>query len=368
MIWDRNPSPIIKKPGLPSISRWAALLPLALLPYLLLADKHLPNYLVLGPLWLYLLLLLLRWLVFVAVYFVYQIQVDARAESDTLWHEWGERDFGLLASQLVLAEGLNANYILNTAEPDILKDNQLRLPLAQDVSRGQTWLAQSMHSLLADVPNSLKPTLILLTDTEPAQQVQYQQDWQQQCEKIFANSVTTTLLHEPFSYNQLNTWFAKGEETVYLIAIHQYQGQAAYTDALMLLLLVSDGFSENYHLSSPIVCKRPMALSAEQAADLTMLAKFTGIQQSALQCKTLLQTDMQSAKLLAALRGLPPASSPITGIEKSCVAANYCRSLGPFASWLAIALAAEMVKIQSSSVLLLAQEEQHAVLATVAAS
>ncbi|MEI2264061.1 type VI secretion protein [Erwinia sp. CGal63] len=372
MGWKRTRMPTTELPPSPSMMRWlvsgAFIALLSVLLFILHASGTVKElnafniwWLSLTPSGLWLLLLCLRgWL--------WEREVDKYAflkkEADRgqkQWEAWAERYLVILANAVLLPDGVTASAVLDSSVDALPSRRALTRRLKEIGNPVNSFLA-SLQSSLQQLPRDLPLRVTLITDLPGEELTEaFSTAW---CSLFPQRDVPDDFnIVSAMSMSQLEQRLQQPLLTVDLVLVLQLCGGEAYSDELAALLMTSDDVAQKYRLPHSARLLRPMPLDRDKFdEDFTL---FLETQTAACRTTSVLGDSAGWEAIAAPLITIGNAHGARWEPAERMHLEKWCGIPGPAAPWLLTALAADLVTLQKTSLLMLFSSGEERFISTV---
>lgn len=279
------------------------------------------------------------------------------------WDKWSGRYHAILHHTVLLPGFLTvAHFIQPPRQLQYYYQQVRRVPWGEE--EGLTILLKDVSEALLQRPIDLPLHVTLLTDSHQdilSLQVLFKECWQKNMPT--EQPVPDPNIQRSCAFLDLTADFQLSKASMELILVLQLQGGVGYSDALVVLLLVSDDIADQHQLKHDARLLRPMPL--EKSQQLDDFALFFSSQTPAKMTKYIVgdQPSWANDFILLLNASRPTGGSWCT--EHFHWLENYIGICGPFSPWLVTAVASDITSLQQVGCLLLSSDSEHDCIATV---
>ena len=358
MGWVRNKAIVVERPPAPSFKWWLLAGLLATIIGILLFILHLSgkvNALLIFNIWLLALIPLLGWyLLFCIRGWLWGQKVNKydflKKEAELgqkQWESWAERHVAILASCVLLPEGVTAHGLVSQFIRQLPTADMLARRVIESANPVKNLLS-GVQSGLSHLPDEFPLKVTIITDTSCDGLVQtFTSTW----ETLFPQRAIPDeiVLSASRSMHMLEDRLKQPDLTVELLLVMQLHGGTAYSDGLAALLLTSDDVAQKYQLPHVARLLRPMALDMTQFT--SQLTLFLETQTVARQTSRVFCDSVDWHDYFAELLTTGAAHHARWKPEEIGVLERWCGIPGPGGGWLLAALLADVVNISNTPVL-----------------
>ncbi|MCS3433649.1 hypothetical protein [Klebsiella sp. BIGb0407] len=377
MVWERRKIIISKAPAEPSLMLWLITGVIAVVAGVLLFLLHAGQ--LLGPFQIYdirvlsttplltwIFLMSLRAGLYNVMFNRHRFEFNEAIDTQQRWTDWAGRYLAVLHSTVLLPGKLTAAQFIQPPPGLELYGGQTRR-VSWDEAESLLILLGDVSDALLQLPPELPLNITLLTDspTDPlVLQRLFARSWK---ETITAKHPIPNLnILQSYSLLALDERIKLSIISAELILVQQLHGGEKYSDALAVLLLVSDDVETLYRLNHDVRFLRPMGLNKIRLPE--ELALFFSTQTQANSTRFIVGDCLSWADDFIELLNARESGGEPWKTEQLYWLENYSGMCGPFSPWITAAVASDMVSLQQASGLMLANDNEQSFITTVTAN
>lgn len=374
MGWERKRAIISKCPEEPSLFLWLSVTTVALIASVLLFVLHANQLLgsfqtfsIWGlsatPLVIGFTLICLRGWLYNLAFSRYQFETDEAEYAQQQWSAWAGRYLAILHSVAFLPGSLTAVQLIQPP-PGLERHGQRTRRIPWDEAEGLTILLSDVSDALLQLPADLPLNVTLLTDSSrdiSSLQALFDERWRR---LITADGPVPTLnIVQSHSLLKLDERLKLPEISAELILVQQLQGGEKYSDALIVLLLVSDDVATKYQFKHDVRLLRPMDLDTTRLSE--ELALYFSTQTQANSTQFIVGDQLRWADDFFELLKASENSGGSWKAEQVQWLETFSGISGPFSPWVMAAVSSDIVRLQQADCLMLSADEEQRFITTV---
>ncbi len=374
MVWKRQ-NPVISEPPVePSLVLWLIAGITALVTGMLLFVLHASQ--LLGPfqadnIWILSAIPLVIWFTLTCLrgwcynkaFNRYQFETDEAEYAQKQWSEWAGRYMTVLHSGAFLPGSITAAQLIHPP-PGLERHCQQTRRIPWGEAEGLTVLLGDVSDTLLQLPADLPVKATLLTDSLqniPSLHILFGNCWN----KLISTERPVPELNilQSYSLMMLDKSLQLPEISAELILVQQLQGGNKYSDALIVLLLVSDDVTAKYQFQHNVRLLRPMRLNSSQLSEELELYFCTQTQANSAQF--IAGDQLRWADDYVELLKASEACGGLCKVEQMQWLEAFIGISGPFSPWVMAAVSSDIVRLQQADCLMLSADEEHRFITTV---
>lgn len=374
MGWERKIPIISKRPEEPSLVLWLSVAIVALIASVLLFVLH-ANQL-LGafqsfsiwllsatPLVIWFTLICLRGWLYNLAFNRYKFETDEAEYAQQQWSTWAGRYLAVLHSVALLPGSLTATQLIQPP-PGLERYGQQTRRVPWSEAEGLTILLGEVSDALLQLPVDLPLNVTFLTDSP--RNISSLQALFDDCWKglIPAERPAPKLnILQSHSLLILDERLKSPEISAELVLVQQLQGGEKYSDALIVLLLVSDDVATKYQFKHDVRLLRPMGLDPSRLSE--ELALYFSTQTQANSAQFIAGDQLRWADDFFELLKASETSGGYWKAEQAQWLETFSGISGPFSPWVMAAVSSDIVRLQQDDCLMLSADEEQSFITTV---
>ncbi|WP_105746281.1 type VI secretion protein [Cronobacter dublinensis] len=290
----------------------------------------------------------------------HQFQLKEAEYAQQAWENWASRHLTVLGCSVLLPHDVNADNILreNTNIPPQYKlSNRIDSVLPVEdiwVKRCLAAIQEAVNALPQDLPLSV--TLLTDSPEHEALRAAFATDWVSTFSDRMIPADISIARALPIAW--VESRLKEPGLTVDLILVLQLHGHEDYSDGLASLLLTSDDLAQKYGLSYTSRLLRPMPLDKNNINN--ELSLFLDTQTIACRTSRICCDQQAWRDVLAVLLTQAAKRETIWQSSQVLILERWMGNPGPAGAWLLMALAADIVDRNDTSLLvMMASESEH---------
>lgn len=374
MVWERQKPIISEAPVEPSLVLWLISGGVALVAGVLLFVLH-ANQL-LGSLqtfniWvlsatslvIWFTLICLRGWLYNLAFNRYKFETDEAEYAQQQWSAWAARYLVVLHSGAFLPGSLTAAQLIQPP-PGLERHGQQTRRIPWGEAEGLTILLGDVSDVLLQLPADLPLNVTFLTDSSrntSSLQALFDDCWKG---RIPAGRPVPKLnILQSHSLLILDERLKSPEISAELVLVQQLQGGEKYSDALIVLLLVSDDVATKYQFKHDLRLLRPMGLDTSRLSE--ELALYFSTQAQANSAQFIAGDQQRWADDFFELLKASETSDGYWKAEQVQWLETFSGISGPFSPWVMVAVSSDIVRLQQADCLMLSADEEQSFITTV---
>lgn len=374
MVWERRRFTISKAPAEPSLMLWLIIGVIAVVAGVLLFLLHASQLLgpfqlydirilSITPLMIWICLMSLRAGLYNIMFNRHRFEFNEANCTQQCWTEWAGRYLAVLHSTVLLPGKLTAAQFIQPSPGLELCGGQTRR-ISGDEAESLLILLGDVSDALLQLPPELPLNITLLTDS-PTDPLVLQKLFDSSWKKIISTKYPMPNLNilQSSSLLALDERIKLSAISAELFLVQQLHGGEKYSDALALLLLVSDDIATQYRLNHGVRFLRPMGLNKTRLSE--ELALFFSTQMQANSTRFIVGDRSSWAGDFIELLNARESGGKHWKTEQLYWLESYSGICGPFSPWITAAVASDMVNLQQVSGLMLATDNEQSFITTV---
>ncbi|HHL2502298.1 TPA: hypothetical protein ACQ301_004428 [Yersinia enterocolitica] len=293
----------------------------------------------------------------------YKFETDEAEYAQQQWAAWAGRYLAVLHSVAFLPGSLTAAQLIQPPFGLERRGQQARR-IPWDEAEGLAILLGDVSDALLQLPADLPLNVTFLTDSSrdiSSLQALFDDCWKGGIPT--ERSIPKLNILQSHSLLILDERLKSPEISAELVLVQQLHGGEKYSDALIVLLLVSDDVATKYQLKHDVRLLRPMGLDTSRLSEELALYFST-------------QTQANSAQFIAGDQQrwaddffeLLQASETFGGYWKAEQVQwleTFSGIGGPFSPWVMVAVSSDIVRLQQADCLMLSADEEQSFITTV---
>lgn len=374
MGWERKIPIISKRPEEPSLVLWLSGAIVALIASVLLFVLHANQLLgsfqsfsiwVLSatPLVIWFTLICLRGWLYNLAFDRYKFETDEAGYAQQQWAAWAGRYLAVLHSVAFLPGSLTAAQLIQPP-PGLERCGQQTRRIPWGEAEGLTILLGDASDALLQLPAALPLNVTYLTDSSldiSSLQALFDDCWKEQ---IPAERPAPKLnILQSHSLLILDERLKSPEISAELVLVQQLQGGEKYSDALIVLLLVSDDVATKYQIKHDVRLLRPMDLDPFRLSE--ELALYFSTQTLANSAQFIAGDQLRWADDFFELLKACETSGGYWKAEQVQWLETFTGISGPFSPWVMAAVSSDIVRLQQADCLMLSADKEQSFITTV---
>ncbi|OKB64508.1 hypothetical protein BHU62_22135 [Serratia marcescens] len=374
MGWERKRPIISKSPEEPSLVLWLGVAIVALIMSILLFVLHANqrlgslqafNIWILSatPLVTWFTLICLRGWLYNLAFNRYKFETDEAEYAQQQWSAWAGRYLAVLHNVAFLPGSLTAAQLIQPP-PGLERRGQQTRHIPWGEAEGLTILLGDVSDALLQLPADLPLNATFLTDSPrsiSSLRALFDHCWKG---AIPTERPAPKLnIRQSHSLLILDEHLKSPEISAELVLVQQLQGGEKYSDALIVLLLVSDDVATKYQFKHDVRLLRPMGLDTSRLSE--ELALYFSTQTLANSTQFIAGDQLRWADDFFELLKASETSGGYWKTEQVQWLETFSGISGPFSPWVMAAVSSDIVRLQRADCLMLSADEEQSFITTV---
>lgn len=374
MSWERKKPIISQRPEEPSLVLWLSVAIVALIASVLLfvlhANQLLGSFQTLSiwilsamPLGIWLILICLRGWLYNLAFHRYKFETDEAEYAQQQWSAWAGRYQAVLHSGAFLPDSLTAVQFIQPP-PGLERHGQQTRRIPWGEAEGLSILLGDVKDALLQLPADLPLNVTFLTDSPrniSSLQALFDDCWKALIQVERPDPKLNIL--QSHSLLILDEHLKLSEISAELILVQQLQGGDKYSDALTVLLLVSDDVATKYQFKHDVRLLRPMELDTSRLPE--ELALYFSTQTQASSTQFIFGDQQRWANNFFELLKASEAYGGEWKVDQVQWLETFVGISGPFSPWIMAAVSSDIVRLQQADCLMLSSDEKQSFINTV---